>query len=164
MYNDVSTMDRIINLSWDLFVIVLLLVAIIYIFGNLAISTGIPQFYIENYVYTLFCSIIGYQALFSIIFYTGIRKTIYMFGFPIIDLNTLVSEQFLTKITAYTSSSTFILFFLFIMTSPFLTLFIRHFRTEVELRHNKMLIKSYTYTLISVMFVSVISLLFNVSF
>lgn len=164
MYRDVSTMDRILNLSWDLFVIVLLLIAIIYIFGNLVISTGIPQFYIENYVYALFCSIIGYQALFSIIFYSGIRKTIYLFGFPVIDLNSLGYEHFLNKISTYTSSSTFILFFLFIMTIPFLVLFIRHFRTEVELRYNKVLIKPYLYTLIFVMIISISSLLFNASF
>jgi hypothetical protein len=164
MYLDVSPFTRYLEFSWDIFVLAVILVAIIYVFGNMMISTGIPQFYIERYVYTLFSSIVGYQLLFSLIFYSEIHKTIKMFGFPVINLSNLVADQFLAKIVTYTSSSAALLFFFFLVTTPLLALYQHFFRNDTELRQNRILIKPYVKTLLSILFATIIMLFTTLSF
>lgn len=158
VYDNKSSIEYFINLSWDLMVVIILLITFIYLFGNLLISTGIPQYYIEKYVLTLVSSLVGVQSLFTLMFYLGRKDKIGMFGVPIIDLTHLEHTHFLSRIVVYTSSSLFILFLFLLTTIPFLMIFTVTFKNDIELRHNKILIPSYRSTLLIILLSTILTL------
>lgn len=155
--------QEIINYSWDLIVICILIITLMYVFGHMVIDTGLPQYYVERYFLTLVAAIIGYQGLFSVLFYMGFRKTIYMFGFPVIDLSSMKSSLFIEKLEITTSSSAFIFFFLLLSSIPLLAVYHKFFKEKTEFRYNKILIKQFFTTLICILFLSLILLFTSLS-
>ncbi|WP_456363976.1 hypothetical protein [Priestia aryabhattai] len=147
MYETASKFQNTLYYSWDIVVIAILLITIIYIFGTMLISSGLPQYYVERYFLTLVSAIIGFELLFAIFFYSGVRETINLFTFPIINLSYIESGHFLAEIIAYSSSSTFILFFLLLVSIPLVTLYHSYFQKETELRQNGELVPTYERTL-----------------
>lgn len=160
MYPNATSFERLMNLSWDLFVIAVIILFVFSIFAALIKSTGLPQYYVEKYILTLAVSVISYQFFFTTLYISGNQDTLHLFSFPIMKLNYLDSSHFLEQSVVYICSSLFIFVFLLLITTPFLSLFIELYKNEVEFRFNKVLIEPYIKTLLLITLVSMIPLYF----
>lgn len=142
--------------TWDLFVISLFVIAIIYVFGHMLMDTGIPQYYVERYFLTLFTAIVGYQSLFFFLSLAHPDKIVYMFSIPIADLTSYQSTFLLEKLSVCGGSSALIFLSLTLCTSPYLALYNHKFKKKTEFRHNKILIPPFVVTLICVLLLSIV--------
>ncbi|MED2737349.1 hypothetical protein [Bacillus toyonensis] len=160
MYADASTYQQYINLTWDLIVVALLIIAVLKPVGSMLLSTGYSLHYVEKYFVTLAASIFSYQFIFSFLFYTGHTGAIRLFNFKIMNLDYLVANGFMDKIVLFASSSFFLFIFFMLYTVPFMALYNRFILKSDALRFNHQMTPMYTRNLMCILAVTSIPSLF----
>ncbi|MCK2000192.1 hypothetical protein MZM54_02175 [[Brevibacterium] frigoritolerans] len=163
MYSNASTYDHILDLSWDLIVISLLILSVFYIFGHMMMATGLPQYYFEQYAVALTSVIIGYQVYFYLLFYSGKQSVVSMYGLPIMELDDLSSGLSLKIIIVLLASSFFVFLVLLFLTTFILAYYMKFFREQTELRYNKELIPPFLKTMAIIFIVSILAIYFNIA-
>lgn len=161
MYSNASTYDHILDLSWDLIVISLLILSVFYIFGHMIMATGLPQYYFEQYTVALTSVIIGYQVYFYLLFYSGKQSVVSMYGLPIMELDDLSSGSSLKIIIVLLASSFFVFLVLLFLTTFILAYYMKFFREQTELRQNKELISPFLKAMGLIFIASILALYLN---